>query len=144
MALGNFNVSLLFWLFIILLFVSEYFSEISFHVSEKCLIPSYPILMKFYFNFIKNVILSTFYISSCNLERLTLFNYYFNMRFNDIFPFFDIKLHFLRMLFYQYGGNDLSKTINPYYTKFSGFILISISYLNAQINMGVYVNFKPK
>ena len=53
MALGNFNVSLLFWLFIILLFVSEYFSEISFHVSEKCSIPSYPILMKFYFNFIK-------------------------------------------------------------------------------------------
>ena len=42
MALGDFNMSLLFWLFIILLFVSEYFSEISFHVSEKCLTSSYP------------------------------------------------------------------------------------------------------
>ena len=52
MALGNFNVSLLFWLFIIFIFL-----KFLFHISEKCLILSYPILMKFYFNFIKNVVL---------------------------------------------------------------------------------------
>ena len=43
-------------------YVPEYFPEISCHVSEKCLIPSYPIMMKFYFNSNKNVVLSNFYI----------------------------------------------------------------------------------
>ena len=117
MTLGNFNVYLLFWLFIILLFVSEYFSEICLRVGEECLIPSYTILMKFHFNFIKNVVLSTFYISSCNLKRLALFYYYFNMRFNDIFPFLNC---IFSMLFYEYSDKDFSKTISPYCTKFSG------------------------
>ena len=54
MVLGNFNVSLLFWLFIILLFVSEYFSEISFHLSEECLI-------QFWWNF-TSILLKMWYL----------------------------------------------------------------------------------
>ena len=62
------------------------------------------------------------------------------------FLFFDFKLHFLRMLFYEYGGNDFSKTIIK--------LLVHIApnfqdrYIipkcTKQHGGGGYVNLKPK
>ena len=65
--------------------------------------------MKFDFTVIKNVVLSTFYISSYKLERLTLLYYYFKMRFNDISIFSTLNCIFSECYFMNMAAKTSRK-----------------------------------